>query len=366
MPSTPHKNLSQTYNSYNSFVEDRKLLYSLNFPYSTEKEAEKSQYYHCTHKIFCTAFGVTGYSGCGIGACSPVEIPWESLHAEGNGHYLTHTILEGRESFSVPFNTGRRRFSQTFILPKPCNTKREVTRSKNNRSQYIRSIDMADFNAKMPIPALIVQCSGYSGYRKIAESSKVKRDCCLGGLPLSDSVFGDGQEGAPGGSDSGAILNLVGPLIASSSQRGQEEEAEGAPGGSDSGAILGLLGPLISSSSGVGSGGEGGDAGSGSGSILNLIGPLLGSSSGSSGGVGGDGSSGGGSDLSSILGISNSSGGGSGGGTGHSGGSDAGIGGAVNLKFGIFTKILNSLSGALAAASSPQHVPIHELKYPDP
>ncbi|XP_046674961.1 glycine-rich protein DOT1-like [Homalodisca vitripennis] len=196
------------------------------------------------------------------------------------------------------------------------------------------------------------------------------------------NVQGDGQEGAPGGSDSGAILNLVGPLIASSSQRGQEEEAEGAPGGSDSGAILGLLGPLISSSSGVGSGGEGGDAGSGSGSILNLIGPLLGSSSGSSGGVGGDGSSGGGSDLSSILGISNSSGGGSGGGTGHSGGSDAGIGGAVNgvkvgflqdkiqlllrLKFGIFTKILNSLSGALAAASSPQHVPIHELKYPDP
>lgn len=37
----------------------------------------------------------------------------------------------------------------------------------------------------------------------------------------------------------------------------------------------------------------------------------------------------------------------------------------LQLKFGIFTKLLNSFSAALAAASSPQHVPISELKYPD-
>uniref|UniRef100_A0A8D8LVL9 Uncharacterized protein n=1 Tax=Cacopsylla melanoneura TaxID=428564 RepID=A0A8D8LVL9_9HEMI len=101
------------------------------------------------------------------------------------------------------------------------------------------------------------------------------------------------------GSGSGSILNLVGPIVSSSSNSKSGAPAEGSgdesveshSGGSDSGSILNLIGPIIGSSSNSGSssgsggggdgeeGSSGGSGGSDSGSILNLIGPLSGSSS---------------------------------------------------------------------------------------
>ncbi|XP_039280400.1 keratin, type I cytoskeletal 9-like isoform X6 [Nilaparvata lugens] len=218
----------------------------------------------------------------------------------------------------------------------------------------------------------------------------------------SGNKLGGGGAGGDdaGSSGSGTILNLLGPLLGSSSGGGTG--GDGGDAGSGSGSILSIAGPLLGSSSGGGGGGgvEGESAGgSDSGSILNLVGPLLGSSSGTQSDADGVGEGGGGSNLlsvlSSLLGSSSGGGGGgssSGGGDasgGGGGGSDlfglsnssGGAGGSVNgakvgiiqqklqlflrLKFAIFTKILNTLTGVLGSSSGgTQAVPIHELKYP--
>uniref|UniRef100_A0A170ZSC8 Keratin type i cytoskeletal 10-like protein n=2 Tax=Triatoma infestans TaxID=30076 RepID=A0A170ZSC8_TRIIF len=183
--------------------------------------------------------------------------------------------------------------------------------------------------------------------------------------------------------DKRAVQILNGLLGGSSGGGGGGADASA---GSDSGAILNLIGPLLGSSSGgAGGGGDGAgvsaSAGSDSGSILNLITPLLGSSSGGS--SGGDAS--GGSGLESILSLSSSSKGGgatAGGGVAVEAGAhgDSVLGqvkGAkfalvsdkiqllMRVKFGLLSKILTTITNKIAQVSIPPHEQsIDNLKYP--
>ncbi|XP_024084331.1 keratin, type I cytoskeletal 10-like [Cimex lectularius] len=205
-------------------------------------------------------------------------------------------------------------------------------------------------------------------------------------LGSSSGGGGGGGTGGDAGSGSGSILNLAVPLLSSSSGGGGDgegEDGDGAGGSSDLSSLLSLVGPLLGSSSGGGGGAdaEGGasaSAGSDSGSILNLIGPLLGSSS---GGGAGDSEAGGSSNLGSILSLSTSSKGGheAEGGVAVVAGVDphmsllsslkgpkfALVGDKIQLlmrvKFGILNKILTTLTNKIAAASLPA-AEVHSLQ----